>query len=158
MVTRMIACAFMLGLSACAQMPLTQADAHGPITPAQLQHDYPLFSATSVDSADILQLRTALAEHPDIEFKVFFGTWCHDSQRVLPKLLGLLANVPAEQFSLALHAQPRAKAERTQIYRDFNVGPLPSILVLRNGQEIGRVIELPKTTLAADLAELIGKS
>ena len=79
-----------------------------------------------------------------ISLKVLFGTWCHDSQREIPKLLRLLEdiNIKPELISLiGLNYQKNEPQNRGVILK---IKKTPTIIFYRYKDEIGRIEESPK--------------
>jgi len=128
----------------------------GPISVATLQQTAPAFArAETVRPDEVTALRTALAHKGPVELTVFFGDWCSDSQREIPRLLALLRELPAEQITLTLVNLPRAKEQRAALLGQVTVERVPTIIVSQNDQELGRIVEQAKTTLAGDWLALL---
>lgn len=85
------------------------------------------------------------ADTNKITFLVFGGTWCEDTHFVLPKLYKLqeLAGLPASAISLV--GTDRNKKTIGGLAGVMDVHSVPTIIVLKNGIEAGRVIEYGKT-------------
>ncbi len=100
----------------------------------------------------------ALAAHEqDAQITVALGTWCGDSRNYVPKLLR----------SLELAANPRLQVDLVAIHRGFgepadvvlgqSITNVPTVIVSRGGEEIGRIVETPAAeTVEADLAAILG--
>jgi thiol-disulfide isomerase/thioredoxin len=140
-------------LSACAAR-----DARGPISPQHLQRDYPLFAAAVVTDADKQQLQQRIAAHAGLTLKVFFGTWCGDSQREVPRLLGLLQGLDSNALATEWIALDRSKVDDERQTETFAVSRIPSIIVLQHGKEIGRITDTPTTSVADDLQAILAKA
>lgn len=95
--------------------------------------------------ADAIAAVKAKAEK--ISIVIFGGTWCHDTQNLLPKYLSLLdaAQFPASQLTLI--AVDRAKTTIGNIQKPFNITNVPTAIVMKDGKEVGRIIEYGKTAL-----------
>ncbi|GAA6203545.1 thioredoxin family protein [Thalassotalea sp. SU-HH00458] len=88
-----------------------------------------------------------------VHIEVYFGTWCHDSQREVPKLLKILSHNQTVTYNLiALDYQ---KTEPTGVAIKDDIKFTPTFIVFQNKKELGRIIERPKTTLLNDLDEII---
>ncbi|WP_166838506.1 hypothetical protein [Rheinheimera pleomorphica] len=85
---------------------------------------------------------------------VLFGSWCHDSEREVPRLLKLIDQSGVELESLQLQGVDRRKQHPENLHNQFALRYTPTIIVLRDGNELGRIIEKPQRSLAADLAAL----
>ena len=86
---------------------------------------------------------------------IFGGTWCHDTQQLLPKYFTTLqaANFPLQ--SLTLIGVDRAKTTIGNLHKIFNITNVPTLIVLVNGTEKGRIVEFGKTGYVdKELAEI----
>lgn len=108
------------------------------------------YASATADAAGAQALAAAPSgAHVD----VFFGMWCGDSVREVTKFLRY-AERGGLPFSYRLIAVDRAKqAEGLTDGRDIRY--VPTFIVMRDGREVGRVIESPRTELGADLASLL---
>jgi thioredoxin 1 len=84
---------------------------------------------------------------------VLFGTWCHDSQREVPRLLKLLDSSKVALASLKLVAVGYDKRDPEGIAARYQLKYSPTIIVLTAGEELGRLVEKPKASIASDLSQ-----
>lgn len=89
------------------------------------------------------------------EVEVFLGTWCGDSRRELPRLWKALDQMPATPFSLHYVAVDREKKEPAGPIAESGVLYLPTLIVKRNGHEVGRIVETAPHGVEVDLADLL---
>lgn len=82
---------------------------------------------------------------------VLFGTWCHDSEREVPRLLKLLDQSEVGLQSLTLFAVDRNKTDPDGFAERLDLQYTPTIIVSESGQEVARIIERPIVGLAKDL-------
>ena len=94
----------------------------------------------------------------DMDFVIMFGTWCHDSKREVPRMLRILdsAGVRTEQISLI--GVDTNKEEPKGQEKTYNLRNTPTLILLKNGEEVGRIIERPNVSLEADLIGLTTRS
>lgn len=95
----------------------------------------------------------------DAELTIFFGTWCGDSRREVPRLLHILDAIewPEEQRRLIavdraeeMHKRsPDGEEKGLEIYR------VPTIRIARQGVESGRIVEHPALSLERDLLAIL---
>lgn len=85
---------------------------------------------------------------------VLFGSWCHDSEREVPRLLKLLNQSGVKLQSLQLHAVNQQKQHPAQLHLQYQLQYTPTIVVLQGNTELGRIVERPIVSLAADLATI----
>lgn len=79
-----------------------------------------------------------------IQLLTFMGTWCEDSHSVIPKLYSLLDASGFSQDRVTLIGVDRNKKTLSHLSEALNVTKVPTIIVLKNGVEVGRVIEFGK--------------
>jgi thiol-disulfide isomerase/thioredoxin len=79
-----------------------------------------------------------------IHILAFGGTWCDDTKHILPKFF---ATTDAAGFSadhITLLGVDLNKKTINHLSEAFNVTRVPTFIVLKNGKEIGRVVEYGK--------------
>lgn len=76
---------------------------------------------------------------------IFGGTWCEDTQFVLPKFFKLQEQSGLPDGAVSLFAVDRAKQTIGGINKAFKITNVPTIIVMENGKEIGRVVEYGST-------------
>jgi thiol-disulfide isomerase/thioredoxin len=79
-----------------------------------------------------------------VHILVFGGTWCGDTKALLPKFFALTdaASFPQEQVTVI--GVDRAKKAQYHLAEAFQVYNVPTFIVLKNGKEVGRVVEYGK--------------
>jgi len=82
-----------------------------------------------------------------ISVKILFGTWCHDSQREIPKFLRLLEDINMKPEMVSLIGLDYNKNEPLNRGEMLEVKRTPTIIFYKNGIEIGRIEETPKLAL-----------
>lgn len=100
-------------------------------------------------------METLREKLPQYEMVVVFGSWCDDSQRELPHLYKVLREAGMPMGKVALYGLDRAKKGRDMEDKIFRVEKVPTIILFKNHQEIGRIVETPKISLENDLAEMV---
>jgi thiol-disulfide isomerase/thioredoxin len=94
-----------------------------------------------------------------VSLEAYFGTWCGDSRRQIPRLARLLdaAGVDEELLTLvALSNRPMEfKQSPGRLEAKRYVHRTPTIVVVRDGVEVGRIVETPAVSLEADLAAIL---
>jgi thiol-disulfide isomerase/thioredoxin len=78
---------------------------------------------------------------------LFTGTWCHDSQQITPKYFACLEAAGISDSAYSIIATDRDKRTIANLHHVFGVVNVPTIIVLRNGKEVGRIEEYGKTGL-----------
>jgi thiol-disulfide isomerase/thioredoxin len=80
-----------------------------------------------------------------VQFVIFGGTWCEDTQFVLPKFFKLQEMSGVPDNAITFFAVNRAKKSLGNIADAFGVVNVPTIIVMKDGKEVGRVVEYGKT-------------
>lgn len=93
-----------------------------------------------------------------LRFLVFGGTWCGDTKFVLPKFFALSDAAGVSQDRITLLGVDRSKKTIQHLSEAFNITNVPTIIVLKDGKEIGRVVEYGISgTFDKDLGDIISK-
>lgn len=74
----------------------------------------------------------------------FGGTWCGDTKAILPKFYALTDAAGFPQDHITLLGVDHGKKTIQHLSETFNVTLVPTFIVLKNGQELGRVVEWGK--------------
>ena len=97
-----------------------------------------------------------LKKNPNIQFITFMGTWCDDSRFIIPKFYSLLDAAGFPQDNVSLIGVDRSKKTLSHLAEALNIENVPTIIVMSNGKEIGRVVEYGKYgAFDKELGELI---
>ena len=119
----------------------------------------PGYASYTVDTPMIEMFKNTLAKHT---IKLFLGTWCGDSKREVPRLLKILkeCGFPPEKLEI-IALDPRKeyyKKSPTGEEKGWNIIKVPTILLLKDGKEVNRIVESPIESLEEDMAQiLLGK-
>jgi len=89
----------------------------------------------------------------DLHIDIYFGTWCHDSQREVPKMLNILNK--NKTISSKLIALDYDKNDPQGLADSMGVKYTPTFIVSIKNNELGRIIERPTQTLVADITKMI---
>lgn len=79
-----------------------------------------------------------------IQLLTFMGTWCEDSHFIIPKFYALLDAAGFSSERVTLIGVDRQKKTLSHLCEALNVKNVPTIIVLKNGKELGRVVEFGK--------------
>ena len=75
---------------------------------------------------------------------IFGGTWCHDTQNLLPVFYRLVDKSGYPESKVTIVAVDRAKTAPDDLQKTYNVTNVPTFIILEKGKEIGRVVEYGK--------------
>lgn len=79
-----------------------------------------------------------------IQMIAFMGTWCEDSHFIIPKFYSLLDASGFSKDKVTLIGVDRSKKTLSHLTEALNITNVPTIIVLKNGKEVGRVVEYGK--------------
>lgn len=126
----------------------------GVIDAKTLHTNYDNFSEEyndyTLQESDVILLKNI---NNPITITALFGTWCHDSMREIPRLNKLLMAANNQNITTTLIAVDRNKT----IDESYNLQYTPTIIVYRDNNEIGRIIETPTKSIAQDIADIVSK-
>lgn len=108
------------------------------------------------ESAVLAELKEQLS---DYTITLFMGTWCGDSKREVPRFYNLLeaADFPMERLTaVALHpGKDKMKQSPGGEEEGLGIHRVPTIIVYKEGQEVGRIVEEPVESFEKDLLNLL---
>lgn len=88
---------------------------------------------------------------------VFFGTWCEDSQNLVPVFYRLVDKSGYPQGNITLIGVDRAKTTLNNLHKTYNITNVPTFIVMKDGKEIARVVEYGKYgEIDKELGEIAG--
>lgn len=91
-----------------------------------------------------------------IHIKAFFGTWCHDSHRELPRFFKTMELAGLDfQTGFEMVGLTRGKKTPDNLQKGFNVKNTPTFIVYKDGKEIGRYVEHPRQSIEKDFWKII---
>ena len=101
--------------------------------------------------------KEALGKNKDsVQLLVFMGTWCEDSHFVIPKFYSTTDAAGFPESNITLIGVDRKKTTLSHLAEALNVKNVPTIIVMKNGKELGRVVEYGKYGLFdKELAEIV---
>jgi thiol-disulfide isomerase/thioredoxin len=89
------------------------------------------------------------------EVLVFFGGWCSDSRREVPHFLKIADRAGFAAGSIKLYSLDRTKKSPDGLTEQFGIQFVPTFIFMREGGEVGRIVESPKATLEQDMLEIL---
>jgi hypothetical protein len=133
---------------------------YGKINKEQLYFDYPewkLVEDTYRPDSTIMKELQNKAQQVDII--VFLGTWCSDSEIQVPAFFKILDDLGIETSErLSIWAVDRKKQLDHSLPETYNINRVPTFIIEAGGQEIGRIVESPESSLEQDLLRILSKN
>ncbi|HEX7182928.1 MAG TPA: thioredoxin family protein [Thermoanaerobaculia bacterium] len=129
----------------------------GPVTREQIEEKVPEWVQAEVEAAPDAEAAQALTGvEPGAEVTVFLGTWCGDSRREVPRLWRALDEVGGEvPFAVQYIGVDRQKKEPAAAVAESDIHFVPTLIVTRNGREVGRIVETSPNGVEKDLLALL---
>jgi thiol-disulfide isomerase/thioredoxin len=104
-------------------------------------------------------LQAFRANKDSIRFLAFGGTWCGDTKNILPKFYSLTNAAGIQADRITLLGVDHDKKTIQHLSELFHITNVPTIIVLKNGKEIGRVVEYGRYGMFdKELGEIINSS
>ena len=120
----------------------------GDISQAQLLERHEMFKR----NYDAYEVTAGIDGLPaDLKVKILFGTWCHDSEREVPRMLKLLATSGVAEENISLISLDIRKEEPEGRAKALDVRFTPTFIFLTGGAELGRIVEKPNVSLEQDI-------
>ncbi len=88
-------------------------------------------------------------------FLVFLGTWCGDSKNGVPKFCKIADVSHISQENIILYGLDRTKKSDDGLTEKYHITNVPTVIVLMNDNEIGRITEHPQESFEKDLVRII---
>jgi len=140
----------------------SQAERSGHIIPELLVGDMSpqqLFDAHPGFAQGYEAFEAGSVELPDnVSVLLFFGTWCHDSEREVPRMLKLLTASGVKEDNISLISLDIRKEEPGGRAKGLDVRFTPTFIFFSDDVELGRIIERPVESLQADITAMVGLS
>jgi len=112
-----------------------------------------LYSEYQPDNAVIEQITGKLE---GVDITIVLATWCHDSKIQVPYFFRILTLTGYNENSLNLIGVDRVKKAGALNIRKMKIKRVPTFIFYKDGKELGRIVETPKTTLESDMLEILG--
>ena len=100
---------------------------------------------------------TAFSNHShDFTMVVFGGTWCEDTQNLLPRFYKLVETSGYPEKKVLLFGVDRKKNTIDSMNVKYKITNVPTFIILHKGKEVGRVVEYgTKGDINNELADIV---
>jgi thiol-disulfide isomerase/thioredoxin len=85
------------------------------------------------------------AQKDAVSYLIFGGTWCSDTQNILPKFFKTQEAAGVADAKISFIGVDRQKKSIGNMASVMGITNVPTIIVLKNGKEVGRVVEYGTT-------------
>ena len=133
--------------------PVTFADLEGESTFSWLKQGRDEYE---YDEKTATKLQTRLAVLGDkVTFVIFLGTWCSDSHDMIPRLQKVLQRIEFPVARVKMYGLDRQKKTKGGEEKQYKIINVPTVIVLEDGRERGRITETVKKSVEADLLRIV---
>lgn len=87
----------------------------------------------------------AMRNNTGVKYILFGGTWCDDTRFILPKFFILQERAGIADDRISFFGVDRQKQTLGNVAAALNITNVPTIIVMKDGKELGRVVEYGKT-------------
>lgn len=91
----------------------------------------------------------------DYDIKIVFASWCSDSKLQLPRFYKILDLAEFKKSQLETIGVDRNKNALVVNIADLDIELVPTFIVYKYGEEVGRIVETPIKSLEDDLLKII---
>lgn len=128
----------------------------GEVDRATIESEEPVWRTTREQASPAAEPSRALADvEPGAQVDVYLGTWCGDSRREVPRLWAALDLAGQVPFALRHVLVDRSKDAPDGLLDGADIEYVPTFIVLRDGREVGRIVESAPGGIESDLLSLL---
>lgn len=138
--------------------PLTRANSYyvGEITMSDISSKLSGFDENVSDmNWNQTQLDTIQSFGNKLQFKIFFAEWCHDSKKEVPKIINLLQELKLTSEQTWFYSLDTQKSDPKQFAKQHQITNTPTLILLIDNKEVGRIKEYPTTNWLNDIIEIL---
>jgi hypothetical protein len=153
---RAVLLALLLAGCGASQHPPVSSASLGTVDRTSIESDPTWASALASAKADPDASRALLTVPPGATVRVFFGAWCGDSRREVSRFFAALDAASGKPpFAIEYIAVDRDKKAPNGLTDGAGVKYVPTFVVLREGKELGRIVESAPNGIEKDLGALL---
>ncbi len=112
------------------------------------------YDGYALDSASITELQPMMN---DVHFLVVLGTWCGDSKREFPHTSKIMDALGVSKSDIRLFGVDHSKKSTDGTTEKYNIMRVPTLIIFRGEEEVGRIVEHPRETQEKDLLRILQK-
>lgn len=90
-------------------------------------------------------------------FVLFIGTWCEDTQDLLPKFYRVIKDAGIDMNAIEMYGVDRMKEALNIEHKLYNIQKIPTFIVMLQYREVGRIVESVNSSIEEDLLAMIEK-
>ncbi len=113
-----------------------------------------MYESYAPDSATLTALKPLME---GVKVTIVMGTWCGDSKLQVPHFYKITDQLGLTEQDMTLICVDGQKKAENGLIDNMNIERVPTFIFIKDGKEIGRVVESPRDTLEKDALELLSK-
>lgn len=122
---------------------------------AILDYDQRYADGAFIYIPDAEALAVFQAVNKPVTIKLFYRTDCSDSVREVPRFIKTIQVANNTLISVDAIGINREKNQPADLLKGWNIELVPTFIVVVDGAEIGRVVEVPQDKIEIDLAGIL---
>jgi hypothetical protein len=135
-----------------------QVEMQGPVNQEEIYQNCPEWKAVADSySPQATAIDWLKSFRQETRVEIYFGTWCSDSKSHVSEYFKIMELVANPFFITLQTGLPQDKQARQAYIGGKDVTKLPTFIVIVNGQEKGRIIEIPKKSVEEDLVDILAR-
>ena len=129
----------------------------GKVTREQVEEAVPEWTLSEAKAVpDAAAVRALGKVAPGATITIYLGTWCSDSQREVSRFWRALDELGGPlPAAVELIGVDEAKKEPADLLAGADIRYVPTIIVRRDGKEVGRIVESSPHGIEVDLLDLL---
>lgn len=106
-------------------------------------------------TTSLIPMRLLKKHLSEYDIVVLMGTWCEDSHNLVPKLFKTLKAADYPDTRVVMYGLDRNKEGKYIEHKAYKVERVPTIILIKNNGEVGRIVESVKKNIETDIVQLI---
>ena len=90
----------------------------------------------------------------EYSFTVYLGTWCEDSQKHVPAFIHIARKLNWDFTLVGVNREKECPFDKKEC-KNWDIEFVPTIIIFRENNEIGRIIESPQNSIEQDLLKIM---
>lgn len=101
---------------------------------------------------DTIVIQSLAKINKDYSIIIVLGDWCSDSEMNVPIFFRVIDSAAIENVNIQIFCVDRTKTVEKM---ELEIEKVPTFIIYRNGEEIGRILENPRKNMEEDLFEIL---
>lgn len=143
----------LMSANACAQSDLIGAVSEEQIL--ESDHLFKIHTQRYKPDSDALKYLNSYED--SLSLNIFFGFWCRESKKYLPGLVKTLSQTTLKKMDVNYIGVDAEKKFPDSFLKLYNIKYIPTVVILRGNEEVGRIEDAPSQPIEIELVEILKK-